>query len=69
MQGQLEKSLLARLLDDEILDLRDGSKRYFWNPLQANELLGVSWLDLRKGECPTKLRDYLSEFIRTHPNL
>ena len=69
MQGDLEKYLLDKLLDDGILYFGDGGKRYFWKPEQANELLGVSWIDLRKGECPQKLRNYLSEFIQLHPDL
>ena len=62
LQGELGESLVAKLLNDGVLYFGDGGRRYFWNPDLANELLGVSWMDLRKGKCPQKLRDYLSNF-------
>ncbi len=66
MQGQMGESLLEKMKSDGILSLGDGGRRYYWDPDKANELLGVSWMDLRKGECPDKLNRYLSEFIRTN---
>ena len=69
MQGKLEEYLLTRLLNDGILYSGDGGRRYFWKAERANELLGVSWIDLRKGECPQKLQNYLSKFIQLHPDL
>ena len=69
MRSGLEQSLLKKLLEDGILYLGDGGRRYFWEPERADDLLGVSWLDLRKGECPQRLRHYLSEFIRLNPEL
>ena len=69
MQGKLEKSLVEKLLADGILYFGDGGRRYFWEPGQAHELLGVSWMDLRKGECPQKLRNYLATFIELYPGL
>ena len=69
MQGKLEEYLLAKLSTDDVLYLGDGGRRYFWRPERANELLGVSWIDLRKGDCPQKLRNYLSAFIQLHPDL
>lgn len=69
MQGKLEEYLLSKLLDDGILYFGDGGRRYFWRPERANELLGVSWIDLRKGECPERLRNYLSRFILLHADL
>ena len=69
MRGKLEEYLLSKLLDDGILYFGDGGRRYFWRPERANELLGVSWIDLRKGECPERLRNYLSKFILLHADL
>lgn len=69
MQGELEVALLRTLQQDGILYLGDGGKRYYWSPERANELLGVSWIDLRKGECPEKLRSYLNEFNLANPGL
>ena len=66
MQGDMGNLLLAQLRSDGIFILGDGGRRYYWDPEKANELLGVSWMDLRKGECPAKLSQYLSEFIRTN---
>ena len=69
MQSELEKRLVEKLLADGILYFGDGGRRYFWEPHRADEFLGVSWIDLRKGECPPKLRNYLSTFIQLHPGL
>ena len=69
MQGPLEKLLLEQLKSDEVLFLGDGGTRYFWNPENADVLLGVSWMDLRNGRCPEKLRQYLSEFTMQNPGL
>ena len=69
MQGELEQSLLEKLVADGILYMGDGGRRYFWEPKMADSLLGVSWTDLRKGECPQRLRHYLSEFIKSKPGL
>ena len=69
MQGELERRLLNKLVADGILNLGDDGKRYFWGADKANELLSVSWIDLRKGECPSKLKQYLSEFIQDNPDL
>ena len=66
MQGDLGEKLIAQLLNDSILYLGDGGKRYFWNPDVANGLLGVSWMDLRRGKCPQKLRNYLLNFTELY---
>lgn len=67
MNGQLGWSLLRKLVSDQILILADGF--YFWNSDAADSLLGVSWGNLRKGECPDSLRRYLSKFIDGHPEI
>ena len=69
MQGPLDWSLRDKLLADGILYMGDGGKRYFWDAAKANTLLGVSWIDLRKGVCPDRLRHYLSGFIQENPGL
>lgn len=69
MQGKLEEYLIGELVDDGVLYFGDGGRRYYWNPGRAHEQLGVSWIDLRKGECPEKLSSYLSAFIARHPAL
>ena len=68
-QGKLEESLLEKLVTDGVLYLSDGGRRYFWDPGKANKLLGVSWTDLRKGECPPRLRNYLADFIQLTPEV
>ena len=67
MNGQLGWSLLRQLVSDQILILSDGF--YFWNSDAADSLLGVSWGNLRKGECPDSLRHYLLKFIDAHPDV
>lgn len=67
LQGSMGQELLEQLLEDEILTLRQN--RYFWNAGQADELLGVSWQDLRKGKVPALLAEYLRGFVRERPEL
>ncbi len=69
LKGPLGQSLLEQLKADGILDLRENGRRYYWISGRADELLGVSWQDLRRGECPTMLRDYLSKFVGQHSHL
>ena len=63
LKGEVGRALLGRLTDDGILMLREGGSRYFWNPTEADRLLGVTWIDLRQGQIPDALREYLSDFI------
>ena len=67
MRGALERRLLDQLKADKILDLTGGW--YFWIPEYAGSRLGVSWQDLKRGEIPPLLKDYLSRFIQQNPDL
>ena len=67
LQGAVGEELLQQLVRDGVL-LRDGGL-YHWNSSEADILLGVNWQDLRKGECPPSLRDYLSRFINQNSSL
>ena len=67
MNGELGRTLLAQLLKDQIFTLSEGF--YFWNAASADALLGVSWENLRKGECPATLRAYLGKFIERNPDI
>ena len=69
LQGRLGQALLQTLVDDEILILRDGGNRYYWSSETADELLGVTWLDLRQWANPPTLQAYLSKFIQLNPDL
>ena len=69
MRGDLERKLVRQLVTDKILDLREGGQRYFWLTENAGLLLGVSWQDLKKGEIPQSLKDYLRGFIQNNPEL
>ena len=69
LQGSLGQALLQTLVNDEILILRDGGNRYYWNSKTADELLGVTWLDLRQWANPPTLQTYLSAFIQLNPDL
>lgn len=62
LQGKLGEELLACLVDDNVLIRNSG--RYHWNSAQADALLGVSWQDLRKWDCPETLQSYLTAFIK-----
>ena len=69
LQGRLGQALLRTLVEDEILILRDGGNRYYWNTETADELLGVTWLDLRQWANPPILQAYLSKFVQLNPDL
>ena len=71
LQGDVGKALLEQLLTDQIITAGVGTSYnlYFWNGGKANSLLGVTWQDLRQGAMPETLREYLSKFIREHPEL
>jgi len=63
----LGKALLSQLLVDNVLYPQ--GKSYFWNRPVANELMGVSWQDLRRGFSPPKLINYIRRFADTHADL
>ena len=69
LQGALGHRLLACLVSDGILELKDGGRRYFWDQSRASTHLGVTWGNLRKGECPQTLTTYLSKFVQENPDL
>ena len=69
LKGEVGRALLGRLTDDGILTLREGGSRYFWNPTEADSLLGVTWIDLRQGQIPDALWEYLSDFIGRNSEL
>ncbi len=64
LQGDLGQALLARLTQDDVLTLDEEGKRYFWNAERADTLLGVSWQDLRTGQMPARLSEYLASFVQ-----
>jgi len=67
LRGKLGAMMLKQLMDDQVISLRSGM--YFLQPKRADELLGVTWLQLRKGESSAKLSIYLSDFLRRNPDL
>jgi hypothetical protein len=67
LQGALGKALLNRLLADRLLSI-DG-RLYFLNRQVANDLVGVSWQDLRRGRTTPKLIDYFKKFADANPDL
>ncbi|HET6882430.1 MAG TPA: hypothetical protein VFI31_19850 [Pirellulales bacterium] len=67
LQGELGQALLGDLLVDNVL--YEDDKSYFWNHQVANSLIGVSWLDLRRGFTPPKLIAYLRRFADNHNDL
>ena len=67
LKGKVGEALLSRLLEDKVLDIK--GKSYFWNRQVANELVGVSWQDLRRGLTPPKLISYIRQFAGAHKEL
>ena len=63
LQGAVGQALLQRLIADSVLFIGDGGTRYFWNADVADSLLGVTWQDLRNGNSPEPLREYLLNFV------
>ena len=68
-RGDLEHRLIQQLRTDGILELRDNGQLYFWVPSNADPLLGVSWQDLKNGEIPNSLKDYLGRFVQSNTDL
>ena len=66
LQGSVGHALLQKLIEDSVLSFGDGGSRYFWNANVADNLLGVTWQDLRNGNTPDSLRQYLLSFVREH---
>jgi len=59
LKNELGRSVLNKLLDDEILSLQ--GSHYILDPDGLNAHLGVTWPDLRKGQMPESLFNYLRE--------
>lgn len=57
LRNDVGRAILKRLLEDGIIRL-DGSF-YFLEPEKADLRLGISWLNLRKGQTSAKLEQYL----------
>ena len=55
------KAVLARLVKDRVLELRGDF--YHLNPDGVNANLGVTWLDLRKGQISERLVSYLRSIV------
>jgi hypothetical protein len=56
------EAILNRLLSDQVLSLK--GSHYFLDPKQVDKHLGITWLDLQKGQTTEKLIQYLAS-IRT----
>lgn len=67
LKGALGEALLQRLLTDRLLRLEDGF--YHWAPDVASKVLGVSWLQLRKGQASPTLSAYLQRFVADNASL
>jgi hypothetical protein len=67
LKGESGKILLGRLLADGIMELR--GKFYHWCSERADQLLRISWEDLRQGNASPELDQYLENFLRQNPGL
>jgi hypothetical protein len=59
LKNEIGRSVLNKLLHDEILSLQ--GNHYILDPAGLNTHLGVTWPDLRKGQMPESLFNYLRE--------
>jgi hypothetical protein len=57
LKNETGASVLRRLVSDGILSLR--GSMYYLDPDQLSALVGITWLDLRKGKMPESLETYL----------
>lgn len=57
LKNDIGQAILTRLLADKILSLKDSF--YYLDPVGLNNHLGVTWPDLRKGQMPESLLNYL----------
>jgi len=67
LNGAMGEALLHRLREDGIMELKESF--YHWVPEQADELLGISWHDLRNRQASPALRTYLRGFIEENAAL
>jgi hypothetical protein len=67
LKGALGQALLESMLADRLLYI--SGKLYFWDRDVANDLVGISWHDLRRGLTPPKLIGYLRRFAEQHQDL
>jgi len=67
LKGSLGEALLAKLLRDGILKREESL--YHWSPETAARLVGVSWLQLRRGESSPALTSYLRGFVSANVGL
>ncbi len=67
LRGPLGQVLLEKLVQDGIMFLK--GRFYHWSPEHADQLLRISWLNLRRGGASTELTAYLDDFITNNPGL
>jgi hypothetical protein len=57
LKNEIGRSVLNKLISDEILALR--GNMYYLDPARLSDKVGVSWQDLRKGQMPDSLVKFL----------
>jgi hypothetical protein len=67
LKNEIGRALLKKLLDDGIIELR--GRFYHWDPERANDLLKVTWEDLRKKRVTPEMESYLGQFIKNNDQL
>ncbi len=67
LKGEPGRALLDRLLADGIMVLK--GRFYHWCPERADQLLKVSWDDLRHRKASPELNAYLEDFLKKHRGL
>jgi hypothetical protein len=55
--NEIGQAVLSKLLSDGVLWMKDS--HYFLNPHQVDKHLGITWLDLQKGNTTDRLTQYL----------
>lgn len=67
LKGHLGEALLEKLVKDGIMELRE--RLYHWMPEKANDVLQVSWQDLRNRKISQQMREYFKQFIENNKRL
>ena len=67
LQGKLGEALLQDLLDEKVLVVK--GKFFHWEPKRADDLLKISYDDLRRRRASPVFSAYLRDFIANHAEL
>lgn len=64
LKNDVGTALLKQLLEDGVMELKD--EFYYWRQDRADDVLKVSWHDIRHNHITPNLKDYLQTFIKKY---